>query len=202
MANLNVTHPVFFATPAAFRGWLADHHDTTEFVWVGYYKKASGKQSVTWQETVDEALCYGWIDGIRKSLDSERYVIRFTPRRPKSVWSGRNLDRMAVLQADGRMRPAGLAAYAHRDAHPDSGYRTSEFSKELPAEMLATFRANAAAWAFYQAQAPGYRNQTARWVTSAKRADTRARRLVTLIDDAANGLKIKQLRDPESTAPR
>jgi uncharacterized protein YdeI (YjbR/CyaY-like superfamily) len=195
VAKLDVTDPVFFATPAEFDTWLAANHDAAEFLWVGYYKKATGKPSVTWEETVDEALCYGWIDGIRKSLGDESYVIRFTPRKPRSVWSGRNIDRVAVLRAADRMQPSGMAAYANHDAHPNSGYRTAESSAEFAPQMLADFKANAAAWAFYQSQAPGYRRHTTRWVMSAKREDTRARRMATLIADAANGLKIKQLRD-------
>lgn len=194
VAKLEITDPVFFKTPDEFNGWLAKHHNEADFLWVGYYKKATGKQSVTWEESVDEALCYGWIDGVRKTLDRERYVIRFTPRKPKSVWSARNFERIAVLQTEGRMRPPGVAAYAHRDTHPDSGYRVSQLSNELPDELRAKFKANAAAWAFYEAQTRSYRKQTAHWVTSAKREDTRTRRLATLIDDAANGLKIKQLR--------
>ena len=194
VARLEVTGPVFFAVPAEFNVWLAANHDVSDFLWVGYYKKATGRQSVTWKETVDEALCYGWIDGIRKSLGEESYVIRFTPRKPRSVWSGRNIDRMAVLKAEDRLRPPGIAAYANHTDHPDSGYRTATYTEEMPPEMLADFMANPEAWTFYSAQARGYRRQTARWVTSAKRPETRARRLATLIDDSANGLKIKQLR--------
>ena len=142
MAKLEVTDPVFFPNPVDFSTWLAEHHAAAAFLWVGYYKKATGKASVTWEETVDEALCYGWIDGIRKSLGEESYVIRFTPRKSRSVWSGRNIDRVAVLSAEGRMQAPGLAAYEHHGVHRDSGYRTSESSKELPAEMLAEFKAN------------------------------------------------------------
>lgn len=185
--------PTFFPTPADFRAWLERHHHTTEVLWVGYYKKATKKPSVTWEETVDEALCYGWIDGIRKSRDAESYVIRFTPRKPKSVWSQRNIDLVERLTAEGRMKAPGLAAFAFKDVHPDSGYATADFD-ELPPEMVAQLKQSADAWAFYQEQPPGYRKQSARWVTSAKREDTRARRLATLIDDSANGLRIKQFR--------
>lgn len=194
MAKLKVTNPIFFSSPVDFNTWLAGHHDSAAFLWVGYYKKATGKPSVTWEETVDEALCYGWIDGLRKSQGAESYVIRFTPRKLRSVWSGRNIDRVAVLTAEGRMHAAGLAAYAHHAAHPQSGYRTSEFSKELPPVMLGEFKANPEAWAFYQSQSLGYRKQTGRWVTSAKREETRTRRLATLIADSANSRKIKPLR--------
>ncbi len=186
--------PTFFRAPEDFRAWLADHHATSDHLWVGYYKKATNKPSVTWEDTVDEALCYGWIDGIRKSRDHESYMVRFTPRKPKSVWSKRNIDLVERLVAEGRMRAEGLAAFAHKDAHPDSGYASATFNDTLPDEMIARFKDTAGAWQFYQAQPPGYRKQTARWVTSAKREATRARRLKTLIDDSANRLRIKQLR--------
>lgn len=187
------THPQFFREPGDFRAWLEEHHQTASVLWVGYYKKATGKPSVTWEDTVDEALCYGWIDGVRKSRDAESYVIRFTPRKPKSVWSQRNLDLVERLKAEGRMKPAGLAAFAHRDAHPDSGYRVADHAR-LPAEMIGQFKADPAAWEFYQEQPAGYRRQSARWVISAKREETRQRRLATLIEDSRNHLRIKQLR--------
>ncbi|MFK8004287.1 MAG: YdeI family protein [Polyangiales bacterium] len=185
--------PTFFPTPADFRAWLEEHHATTEHLWVGYYKKATKKPSVTWEDTVDEALCYGWIDGIRKSRDDESYMIRFTRRKPKSVWSQRNIDLIERLTAEGRMKPEGLAAFAFKDVHPDSGYAT-KLDASLPAPMIARFKETAGAWEFYEKQPPGYRKQSARWVLSAKREETRARRLATLIDDSGNQLRIKQLR--------
>lgn len=186
--------PTFFPTPADFRAWLEREHATASHLWVGYYKKATGRPSVTWEETVDEALCFGWIDGIRKSRDAESYAIRFTPRRPKSVWSQRNIDLVKRLTAEGRMRPEGLAAFAHKDVHPHSGYRASDRSHDLTDEMLRRFEAAAEAWDFYQSQPAGYRRTSARWVMSAKREETRQRRLTTLIEDSAQGLRIKQLR--------
>lgn len=188
------TDPTFFPDAADFRAWLEKHHDSAEHLWVGYYKKASGKRSVTWEDTVDEALCYGWIDGIRKSRDKESYVIRFTPRKPKSVWSQRNIDLVQRLTAEGRMTPAGLAAFAHKDVHPDSGYRVADLAAEFTPEIRKRFKATPGAWEFYQEQPPGYRRQTANWVMSAKREETRQRRLSTLIDDSKNRLRIKQLR--------
>ena len=185
---------MFFPGPAEFRTWLAEHHASADHLWVGYFKKATGKPSITWEESVEEALCYGWIDGIRKARDEESYLIRFTPRRPKSVWSQRNIELVERLTAEGRMAPAGLAAFAHKDAHPDSGYRVAELGGELTAEMVERFKATPAAWAFYQEQPPGYQRQAARWVASAKREETRQRRLLTLIDDSKKGLRIKQLR--------
>lgn len=186
--------PTFFPTPTDFRAWLKKHHATTDHLWVGYYKKATNKQSVTWEDTVEEALCFGWIDGIRKSRDDESYVIRFTPRKPKSVWSQRNIDLVDRLTAEGRMKPEGLAAFAFKDAHPDSGYATAKFDEALTGQMVKRFKAAAGAWEFYQEQPPGYRRHTARWVMSAKREETRERRLKTLIDDSKNRLRIKQLR--------
>ena len=193
-SELPTTNPTFFATPAAFRAWLRKNHDKESMLWVGYHKKATGKPSVTWEETVDEALCYGWIDGVRRSLNDESYVIRFTPRKPTSVWSRRNIERVEALKAGGRMTKAGLDAYAHKDVHADSGYAVGDRPEALPKEMIAAFKKHPKAWAFYESQPAGYRKQTTAWVASAKREETRRRRLVTLIDDSANGLRIKQLR--------
>lgn len=186
--------PTFFPEPTDFRAWLDEHHTSADHLWVGYYKKASGKPSVTWEETVVEALCYGWIDGIRRSRDDESFVIRFTPRKPKSVWSQRNIDLMERLIAEGRVKPAGLAAFAHKDVHPDSGYRAADVTAKLTPEMIERFKATPRAWQFYQEQPPGYRRSAARWVMGAKREETRQRRFSTLMNDSANQLRIKQLR--------
>jgi uncharacterized protein YdeI (YjbR/CyaY-like superfamily) len=194
MPTTSEENPTFFPEAADFRAWLEEHHASVDHLWVGYYRKATGRPSVTWEDTVDEALCYGWIDGIRKSRDEESYAIRFTPRNPKSVWSQRNIDLVKRLTAEGRMKPAGLAAFAHKDVHPDSGYSIADRTEELPAEMMERFRAAPGAWEFYQEQPSGYRRQTVAWVMSAKREETRRRRLATLIDDSANQLRIKPLR--------
>lgn len=186
--------PTFFPAPVDFRAWLEEHHTSVDHLWVGYYKKATGKASVTWEDTVDEALCYGWIDGIRKSRDNESYMIRFTPRRPRSVWSRRNIDTVERLAAEGRMKAEGFTAFAFKDVHPDSGYATATMSETLTDQMVAQFQAAAIAWEFYQEQPPGYRRQAARWVTSAKRDETRVRRLATLIEDSRSRQRIKQLR--------
>lgn len=186
--------PIFFPASADFRAWLDEHHATTVELWVGYYKKNTNKPSVTWEDSVDESLCYGWIDGIRKSRDDESYMIRFTPRKSKSVWSQRNIDLVKRLIAEGRMKAEGLAAFAFKDVHPDSGYATAEFDGALTDKMVTRFKETAGAWEFYQEQPPGYRKQTARWVMSAKREQTRQRRLATLIDDSGDRLRIKQLR--------
>jgi uncharacterized protein YdeI (YjbR/CyaY-like superfamily) len=186
--------PTFFPEPTDFRAWLDENHTSADHLWVGYYKKATGQPSVTWEDTVEEALCYGWIDGIRKSRDDESYVIRFAPRKPKSVWSQRNIDLVERLTAEGRMKPAGLEAFAHKDVHPDSGYRVADLIAELTAEMIERFKATPGAWEFYREQSPGYQRQAATWVMGAKREKTRQRRLSTLIDDSRNRLQIKQLR--------
>ena len=186
--------PVFFPTPSDFRAWLEEHHLSSDELWVGYYKKATGKPSVTWEETVKEALCYGWIDGVRKSRDRETYMIRFTPRKPGSVWSQRNIAYVNELKAEGRMQTAGLAAFAHKDVHQDSGYRAAELASELSAEMIKQFQSSPAAWEFFQAQPPGYRRQSTYWVMSAKREETRKRRFATLLRDSEDGLRIKDLR--------
>ena len=186
--------PLFFPEATEFRAWLDENHTSADHLWVGYYKKAAGKPSVTWEETVAEALCYGWIDGVRRSCDRKSFMIRFTPRKPKSVWSQRNIDLMERLMAEGRVKPEGLAAFAHKDVHPDSGYRAADLTAELTTEMLERFKATPGAWEFYQAQPPGYQRQATRWVMDAKRDETRQHRLSTLIEDSGNRLRIKQLR--------
>lgn len=184
----------FFETPHDFRRWLEANHDARNELWVGYHKKATGKPSITWEESVDEALCYGWIDGLRRSIDAESYMNRFTPRRKGSHWSRVNLGRVEALIAEGRMQPPGLAAYEARDPEKSGRYSFERDEARLSAEQEKAFRARPEAWAFWTAQPAGYRRQTASWVVSAKREETRARRLATLIEDSANRLRIKQLR--------
>ncbi|MGD8280510.1 MAG: YdeI/OmpD-associated family protein [Gemmatimonadota bacterium] len=185
---------LFFPTPDDFRSWLAEHHDQRHELWVGYYKKATGKPSITWPESRDEALCWGWIDGIRKSVDEEAYKIRFTPRRSGSHWSLVNLERVSVLIEEGRMEAPGMAVYEARDPE-NSGRASYERDRaELTEEQAARFKAHPQAWAFWCDQPPGYRKQATWWVVSAKREDTRERRLATLIEDSASGTRIKQLR--------
>jgi uncharacterized protein YdeI (YjbR/CyaY-like superfamily) len=184
----------FFETPADFRRWLAANHDARAELWVGYYKKATGKPSITWEESVDEALCFGWIDGIRRSIDDQAYKNRFTPRRRGSHWSRVNLERVAALMAEGRMEPAGMAAYDARDPEKSGLYSFERDRARLSCEQEKAFKARREAWAFWKEQPPGYRKQATWWVVSAKRDETRARRLATLIEDSANGLRIRQLR--------
>jgi uncharacterized protein YdeI (YjbR/CyaY-like superfamily) len=190
--------PTFFATPAAFRAWLAKHHDTHDELWVGFHKKDSGKPSITWPESVDEALCYGWIDGVRKSLGETSYVIRFTPRKPRSNWSAVNVARVAELTTLGRMHPAGLAAFERR-APERTGIYAYEQRKTAalgPADEAA-FRANGKAWAFFETQAPSYRHLAIWWVVTAKREETRQRRLAALIEHCEQERRLSQFVSPK-----
>jgi len=189
--------PTFFETAAAFGQWLAEHHGQAAELVVGFYKRGSGRPSITWPESVDEALCVGWIDGVRRSLDAESYSIRFTPRRAGSHWSRVNLARVAELREQGRMTPAGEAAFAAR-TH-DRTARAS-YERDGPAELEpdedAAFRADPVAWQWFQAQAPWYRRTALHWVVSAKRADTRARRLAALVERSREGQPIAPLARP------
>jgi uncharacterized protein YdeI (YjbR/CyaY-like superfamily) len=189
--------PIFFATPKDFRRWLDEHHADETELWVGYYKKGSGRPSITWPESVDEALCFGWIDGVRKSVDEESYAIRFTPRRARSTWSAVNIKRVQELIDLGRMRPAGLEAFEERAEERSGIYAYEQREKaELGEEFEGLFRANGAAWVFFQAQPAGYRKAATWWVVSAKREETRRRRLATLIEDSAQGQTIGPLTRP------
>jgi uncharacterized protein YdeI (YjbR/CyaY-like superfamily) len=189
--------PVLFATAADFRAWLEENHATAGELWVGYYKKASGKSSMTYAEAVEEALCYGWIDGITRSFGADVYANRFTPRRPKSNWSAINIAKVAELQKQGRMRPAGLRAFEQRDPRRDAVY-SYERRAELPTEIEARLRADKAAWAYWTAETPSYRRGVIQWLLDAKREETRERRLADLIDDSAAGRRIKPYRYFES----
>jgi uncharacterized protein YdeI (YjbR/CyaY-like superfamily) len=193
--------PIFFARPAEFRAWLAAHHGTERELWVGFHKKASGRPSITWPESVDEALCVGWIDGIRKSVDAESYKIRFTPRKRTSTWSAVNIRRVAELTRDGRMKPSGLAAFEAR-MEAKSGIYSYEQRAAATLDPAAEkqFRANKKAWEFFQAQPPWYR-KTAVWrVISAKRPETRQKRLADLIAQSAAGQLIAELRRTPKSA--
>jgi uncharacterized protein YdeI (YjbR/CyaY-like superfamily) len=185
--------PIFFASPAEFRDWLAVNSDTSTEVLVGYYRVATGRPSMTWAQSVDEALCVGWIDGVRRGIDDERYTIRFTPRKATSKWSAVNVRRVAELTAEGRMQPAGLAAFERRnpDIEPYSYGHRKDAVLDPGAE--STFRQNTKAWEFFESQPPGYRRTAVHWVTSAKRAETRARRLATLIEDSARRERLRSL---------
>ena len=188
------TNVKFFATPAKFRDWLERNHAKAKELWVGFYKKETGRPSITWPESVDEALCVGWIDGIRKRLDDESYAIRFTPRNPQSIWSAVNIKRVAELSREGRMRPAGLEAFERR-ADDKSAIYSYEQRKTAAFDEAAErqFRSNAKAWAFFESQPPGYRRLATFFVISAKKDETRQKRLARLIADSAAGRRIGEL---------
>jgi uncharacterized protein YdeI (YjbR/CyaY-like superfamily) len=190
--------PSFFATPEEFRAWLEENHESQSELYVGFYKKASGKPSMTWSESVDQALCFGWIDGIRQTIDDESYTIRFTPRKPSSTWSAVNVKKVNQLKRQELMRPAGLAAYEARREDKTAIYAYEQGGEaKLPRELERRFRDRTAAWEFFQSQAPWYRRTAIRWVVGAKKEDTRERRLATLIEDSANGRTLKQLTRPK-----
>jgi uncharacterized protein YdeI (YjbR/CyaY-like superfamily) len=181
--------PRFFATEAAFRRWLGANHDKADELIVGFWKKDTGNPSIDWPQARDQALCFGWIDGIRKSRDAESYTIRFTPRRKGSVWSKVNVARFAALKAAGQMTPAGERAYEENKGR--SGvYSYENAVRELTTEEIASFRRNRAAWRDWEQRPPGYRRIVLHWIGSARKPETRARRLATLIEDSAAGRKI------------
>lgn len=187
--------PTFFATPEEFRAWLVEHHETATELWVGLYKKRSGRPSITWPEAVDEALCFGWIDGVRQSIDDESYRNRFTPRKPDSNWSAVNVRRVEELTKQRRMRAAGLKAFRERreDKTAVYSYEQRHQAKLEPAQERR-FRSKAKAWAWFQAQPKGYRTTAVYWVASAKKPVTRERRLDTLIEDSSDGRRVPPLR--------
>jgi uncharacterized protein YdeI (YjbR/CyaY-like superfamily) len=179
---------VFFESPAAFRRWLRRHHASATVLWVGFRKRATGLPTLTWPQSVDEALCFGWIDGVRKSIDETSYKIRFSPRRPGSVWSRINVARVGELVRLGLMQPAGQAAFERRIEAKSGVYSYEQrHTAELSPEYLGKLRANRKAAAFLEARPPFYRQGVARWVMSAKREETRERRLAQLIEDCAAG---------------
>lgn len=185
-----LSKPIFLATPEKFRVWLSKHHAGETELWVGYYRKDSGRASMTWPESVDEALCVGWIDGIRKGIDEESYMIRFTPRKATSNWSAVNIGRVAVLTKEGRMQSSGLEAFRKR-ADEKSGIYAYEQRRTavLDEESEKQFRASKTAWKFFEALPAGYRKTMIWWVVSAKQDATRRRRLTKLIADSRKGIR-------------
>jgi len=183
--------PTFFATPDRFRVWFQKNHESLDELWVGFHKRATGKPSMTWPQAVDEALCFGWIDGLRKSVDETSYMIRFTPRRAGSIWSAVNIARAKELSRLGLMSPAGLKAFAKRTSEKSAIYSYEQRRNSvLDPSQLKEFRANERAWAFFSAQAPSYRRVAIFWIASAKKADTKARRLEILISSSAAGRRL------------
>ncbi len=191
--------PLFFASPPDWRRWLEDNHERESEVFVGMFKKASGKATMSWSEAVDEALCFGWIDGVRHSIDEQSHSTRFTPRKPRSTWSAVNIAKVEGLIASGRMRPAGLRAFEARTEQNSRIYSFEQGAVALAPEQEARLRADAAAWTYWESRPPGYKRIAAWWVISAKRPETRERRLATLIEDCAAGRLIKSQRRGEST---
>jgi uncharacterized protein YdeI (YjbR/CyaY-like superfamily) len=183
-------NPRFFKTPSAFRKWLAANHSKSKELWVGFYKKNSGKPSVTWPESVGEALCFGWIDGIRKRIDADSYMIRFTPRKTGSVWSTVNIRNVERLINEKRMQPAGWKAYELRKENRSGIYSYEQRSSELEEKYARKLKRNKAAWKFFQAQPPSYRKLMNWRVVSAKREETRLKRLDQLIEASAEGQRL------------
>lgn len=189
--------PIFFTKPAELRAWLAANHATKTELFAGFWKRATGKPSLTWSEAVDQALCFGWIDGRLTSLGKEAHTIRFTPRRTTSNWSAINVRKVATLTKAGKMRPAGLRAFAARKPERTAIY---SFERSVPAALTPAdekrLRANKAAAAYFDARPPWYRRAALHWVVSAKREETRQRRLAQLILDSAAGRTIRSLTRP------
>jgi uncharacterized protein YdeI (YjbR/CyaY-like superfamily) len=178
--------PVFFSNPSEFRAWLEQNHLTAKELWVGYYRVETGRPSMTWSESVDQALCFGWIDGIRQKVDGESYCIRFTPRKPDSTWSRINIAKVEEMIKQGMMFPAGLEAFRLRKENKSGIYSFENENKDLPEEYAMIFRKNNAAWEYYLTTPPSYRKVMMHWVLSAKQEATRLKRLEKLIFESAN----------------
>jgi len=186
--------PQFFPTPAEFRAWFESHRDKFQELFAGFHKKASGKPSITWPESVQVALCFGWIDGVRKSIDETSYMIRFTPRKPTSTWSAININFVRELTKKRLMHPAGLKAFAARNSKKSAIYSYEQFKNaQFTREQAKQFRANKAAWEFFRSQPPWYQRVTTYWVISAKKEETKLRRLSLLIENSQNRRSIRQL---------
>ena len=185
--------PTYFPSPAAFRAWLTEHHGTATELLVGYHKVSTGVPSMTWTESVREALCFGWIDGIRRRVDESRYTIRFTPRKKGSIWSAVNVQHVQELIAAGRMQPAGLRAFEARTNAKSGVYSFEQDTAELPAPFIAAFSKRKQAWAWFSASAPSYRKAAIWWVVSAKREETRERRLQQLMQCSAERVRLLHL---------
>ena len=189
--------PTFFATPADFRAWLERHHESHRELIVGFHKRGSGRPSITWPEAVDQALCFGWIDGVRRRIDDTSYSIRFTPRKARSTWSAVNIKRMNELVEEGLVAPAGLAAFKRRTDDRSAIYSYEQRrNATLDPDQQQRLRADERAWGFFEAQPPSYRRAAIHWVTSAKRPETRERRLTQLIECSAAGQAVPPLRPP------
>jgi uncharacterized protein YdeI (YjbR/CyaY-like superfamily) len=191
----------FFATPEELRAWFDANHETADELWLGSWKKSTGRPSITWSDSVDEALCVGWIDSVRVGLEDGAYAQRFTPRRKGSAWSAINVAKVAELTAAGRMRPAGLAAFEARTADRTGVYSYEGPPAEFTPDQLSRFQADAAAWADWERRPPSYRRAVTHWVTSAKAPETRDRRLDALIADSALGRPVGPMRWAGKSTP-
>jgi uncharacterized protein YdeI (YjbR/CyaY-like superfamily) len=187
---------VFFESPLDFRRWLRAEHQKTSELWIGFYKKSSGKPSITYPEALDEALCFGWIDGVRKSIDADAYMQRFTPRKPNSQWSAVNIRHVKRLTKAGRLTPAGLKAFEGAKNQSRKYSYEQRDQARLSGADERQFRANRKAWDFFQAQPPWYRRTSTFWILSAKKEETRKKRLSTLISDSERGELVTPLRRP------
>ncbi len=186
--------PIFFPGPDAFRAWLKENHASAQELWVGFWKRATGRPSLTWSESVDQAICYGWIDAVRRSLGDEAYAIRFTHRKAGSTWSAVNVRKAEELMARGLMRPAGLEVFAGRDPARTNLYSYERERAALTAEEEAEFRANEKAWADFQRRPPSYRKPALHWIASAKQPATRRRRFEQLIQCSEEGIPVPPMR--------
>lgn len=185
--------PTFFSTQTAFRKWLEKNHEKASELLVGFYKVNSGKPSMTWSESVDEAICFGWIDGVRRSIDEESYSIRFTPRKSTSIWSAINIKKVEELTKKKLMWPAGISAFSKRKEHKSKIYSYEKEAENLPGEFLEKFKSDKKAWHYFQSMAPSYQRTAIHWVTSAKQEITKMKRLDELIKDSSAERKIKSL---------
>jgi uncharacterized protein YdeI (YjbR/CyaY-like superfamily) len=189
--------PKFFSSAAQFHDWLVKNYDQKDELLIGFHKKTSGKKSITYPEALDEALCFGWIDGVRKRLNETSYTIRFTPRRANSIWSRVNMRHIERLKREGRMQNGGLAAFARRDEKRTAVYAFENKPRELSAEFQKKFQANKQAWEFWKKQPPFYTKTCSFWVMSAKKEETQLRRLEQLIEDSARGERVGLMTNKE-----
>lgn len=187
-----IAHPKFFSTQLDFRKWLEENHDKKLELYVGFHKVNSGLQSMTWSESVDQALCYGWIDGVRKSIDKDSYFIRFSPRKPKSIWSAINIDKVEKLVLQGLMRPSGLAVFTLRQENKSRIYSYEQQEVFLSESFLIIFKTNKKAWKYFQCTPASYQKPTIHWIMSGKQESTRVKRLDELMRDCEAGKKLKR----------
>jgi uncharacterized protein YdeI (YjbR/CyaY-like superfamily) len=193
-----INQAVFFESPAHFRRWLEEHHGSIAVLWIAFWKAHTGKKGLTYEEAVEESLCFGWIDGLVKRRDAESYQQRFTPRKATSIWSTVNVRKVEALQNAGRMARPGLEAFAKRDHRRSGSYSFENRHVKLSAEFEKRFRAKKAAWRFFEAQPPGYRRVAGFWVMSAKKEETRERRFAQLVEGSQAGKRLPAISGEKS----